>query len=106
MKILSHLTVGGMLLAILFANISHADTELENASLARIITVLNSLTPLIQEAQRQQDKSARVQFQYSTLQSDINKIKAGIAEKLQTQTIEPRTVAPVQGDYLIQRGKH
>lgn len=106
MKIHTCFMASGILLASLFISNVYADTELENAALSRVITVLNSLTPLIQEAERQQDKSTRVQFQYAALQADINKIKAGIAEKLQTQTIEPRMVAPVDGDYLVQRGRH
>jgi RAQPRD family integrative conjugative element protein len=106
MKILSHYLVGGLLIAACLVNSAYADTELENAALTRIVTVLNSLTPLINEAISQQDKTTRVQFQYDALQADINKIKSGIAEKLQVQTIEPRVVTPIQGDYLIQRGKH
>lgn len=106
MKINPHLAMGALLLAAAITNISYADTELENASLARIINVLNSLTPLINEAKQQQDKTTRVQFQYSALQLDINKIKTGIAEKLQTQTVEPRAVSPISGDYLVQKGKH
>ncbi len=84
-------------------SIVHADTETENIELIRIINILNSVSPLIDEAQRQQDKSARVQFEYEALRSDLNKIKAGIQEKLRTPNIEPRTVIPLQGDYLVQR---
>lgn len=83
----------------------HADPELENENLVRMVNVLNSLTPLINEAQRQQDKTARVQFQYDLLQADINKIKSGITAKLQSTTIEPRNVIPLQGDYLTQKRK-
>jgi RAQPRD family integrative conjugative element protein len=106
MTIFSRLIAGGLLLALCFTGSVYADTELENAALARVITVLNSLTPLINEAERQQDKNARIQFQYKQLRNDINQIKSGIAEKLQTQTIEPRTIKSIDGDYLVQRSKH
>lgn len=84
----------------------YADSELENASLARIVNVLNSLNPLIDEAQRQQDKNTRVQFQYDVLKNDLLKIKAGINAKLKQVSIEPRVVTPLQGDYLTFHGKH
>ena len=56
----------------------HADPELENEDLIRMVHVLDSLTPLIHEADFQQDKTARVQFQYDLLQDDINKINVMI----------------------------
>lgn len=82
---------------------ANADTDLENEDLVRIIQVLNSLTPIIQEAKVQQNKNTRIHFQYDLLQSDIQKIKAGIKEKLNKTTMEPRVVTPVSGDYLIQK---
>lgn len=83
-------------------SIVHADSETENIELLRIINILNSVSPLIDEAQRQQDKSARVQFEYEALRGDLTKIKTGIQEKLNTPSIEPRKATPIQGDYLIQ----
>jgi RAQPRD family integrative conjugative element protein len=82
---------------------ANADTDLENEDLIRIIQVLNSLTPIIDEAKLQQDKNTRIQFQYDRLQSDIQKIKAGIEEKLHKTTMEPRVVTPISGDYLTQK---
>lgn len=106
MTIISRIMVSSLLLVLFFTHNACADTDLENAALARVITVLNLLTPLINEAERQQDKNTRVQFQYNQLRQDINQIKTGIAEKLQTQTIEPRAVVAIKGDYLVQRGRH
>jgi RAQPRD family integrative conjugative element protein len=106
MKTFHCLMASAFAFLILSAAPVYADTDLENAALARIINVLNSASPLIDEAERQQDKTARVQFKYQTLRSDLNKIKTGITQKLQTTSIEPRVVTPIQGDYLKQRGKH
>ncbi len=78
----------------------HADTESENAALATVVNVLNSLTTIINEAQRQQDKNTRIQFQYDALRTDINKIKNGIGERLQSSTLEPRIILPLNGDYV------
>jgi len=83
----------------------YADTDLENANLARIKHVLDSLTPLINEAEQQQNKLARVQFRYDWLRKDIKDIKNGIDEKLKQLPIEPRNVMPLQGDYLTYQHK-
>jgi RAQPRD family integrative conjugative element protein len=106
MKTFHCLMASAFAFLILSAAPVYADTDLENAALARIVNVLNSVSPLIDEAERQQDKTARVQFQYQALRADINKIKTGIEQKLQTTSIEPRVVLPIQGDYLKQKGTH
>lgn len=85
--------------------LAYADTELENTSLARIRNILNSLTPLINEAELQQDKSMRVQFRYEWLRSDINQIKQGIDQKLNTPSVQPRVIQPIKGDYLTLKSK-
>ena len=77
------------------------ETDRENVALARIYTILNQLTPLIIEAKHYQNKQTRVQFRYETLQQDIDQIKYGIEAKFHSPSIEPRTVSPIQGDYLI-----
>lgn len=90
----------------LFSNLVLADTELENEALTRTIHVLDSLKPLINEAERQQDKNTRTQFQYDALRQDLEKIKTGINEKLNPITIEPRVVTPIDGDYVRFQEKH
>jgi RAQPRD family integrative conjugative element protein len=106
MKLLHCLMASTLALGILQAAPLYADTDLENTDLARIVNILNSINPLLDEAERQQDKTARVQFQYQALRADLNQIKIGITQKLQTTSIEPRVVMPIQGDYLKQRGSH
>ena len=100
MKRLHYLLISIFTVGILMTTSLKADTELENESLARIVQVLDSLTPIIDEAQRQADNNSRIQFQYDALRSDINKIKGGIEQKLNPPALEPRIIAPIQGDYL------
>jgi RAQPRD family integrative conjugative element protein len=91
---------------ILNPSYADADPDLENEDLRCIVNVLNSLTPIIQEARLQQTQDTRIEFQYSALQSDLNKIKAGIEQKLNPVTVEPRIISPVKGDYIIQKTLH
>lgn len=84
----------------------YADTEIENEDLVRITRVLNSLTPLINEAEQQSDPNGRVAFNYNELRSDINKIKQGIQKKWDPSlTLEPQVVKPLNGDYIALRSK-
>ncbi len=87
------------------AHPAYADTDLENADLARIKQVLNSLKPLMNEAEREQNPTARAQFHYDWLRSDLANIQQGIDEKLKQAPIEPRTVMPIKGDYITYRSK-
>ena len=64
---LSRFVISTIFVTSLFQS-AYADTDLENANLARIRHVLNSLTPLINEAEQQQNNLARVQFRYDWLQ--------------------------------------
>lgn len=76
------------------------ETDRENVALARMYTILSQLTPLINEAKYYQKKQTRVQFCYEALQHDIEHIKQGIEAKFHPESIEPRFISPIQGDYL------
>lgn len=98
-----------ILMSVLFINLLsisgytssvYADTEAENATLARIAHELDALQPLINEAQSEQPRYARVRFNYDKLRADVNKIKQGINQQLSNSPIEPRTIAPLSGDYV------
>lgn len=75
-------------------------SDREAVALARIYTTLNHLTPCIEAAQRHQDKTARLQFNYPQLMRDIEAIKQGIAQKFHPPTREPRFIPPIPGDYI------
>lgn len=88
------MTVGGFIPA------AYADTEAENATLARIVHELDALQPLINQAQSERPRYARVRFNYDKLRADINKIKQGIQQQLSNAPIEPHIVQPIAGDYM------
>lgn len=94
-----------LLLICLLSISARADTALENETLARIVHVLDSLQPLIQEAQAQQESGERVQFDYVALRQDIQRVKTGIQRKFAENRLEPRIIKPIQGDYLIIRSQ-
>ncbi len=90
---------------------SLASQEQERIYLVQLMNQLDAMTPMVLAAEREQPKNLRVQFHYSTwrdnkgqlhngLLEDINDIKAGIRQKLNDTTIEPRAINPVLGDYL------
>ncbi len=106
MKSVPWLSLGMLVITLLQSPISFADEELENADLSKIVHVLDSLNPLINQAEQQQDKNLRMQFNYAALRSDIDKVKKGIRRKWQSPAIEPRPVTPMQGDYLQLQSKH
>jgi RAQPRD family integrative conjugative element protein len=85
---------------LLMSSMSFANIAQMNTTLSRISVILNQVNPLINLAQKQQAKNTRVKFQFNTLRNDISYIQAGIAQALNRVSIQPRTVAPLSGDYL------
>ncbi len=76
-----------------------ADADGERAALARIIHELQAIDPLITEAASQANPDARVRFQYEWLRQDLDRIRLGIQEHIDTPRSEPRTFPPLRGDY-------
>ncbi len=88
---------------LMVTQMSFANTDQMNATLARINMILTQVNPLINAAQKEQDPNARVKFQFDRLRADIGKIQTGIAEEINLVSIQPRQVAPLSGDYLPAR---
>ena len=84
----------------LTASLTFANTEQMHTTLARINTLLSQINPLINLAERQEDPNERVKFQFEVLRKDIADVQSGIAQALNRVSIQPRTVAPLSGDYL------
>ncbi len=76
-----------------------ADADGERAALARVIHELQAIEPLITEAASQANPDARVRFQYDWLRQDLDHIRLGIQEHIDTPRSEPRTFPPLRGDY-------
>ena len=83
----------------LASQLAHADADAERASLARIIHELEVLEPLLAEAKAAADPDARIQFRYDWLHKDLERIRHGIQEHIDAPRTEPRTFAPLRGDY-------
>ncbi len=76
-----------------------ADADGERAALARIVHELQAIEPLITEAASQANPDARIRFQYDWLRQDLDRIRIGIQEHIDTPRSEPRTFPPLRGDY-------
>lgn len=89
----------------------HSSEEQERIYLVQLVNQLNAMLPLVMAAQKMQPPHQRVSFHYTAwhddkgqrrngLLEDVQAIKAGIEQKLNSIAIEPRSVQPVRGDYL------
>jgi RAQPRD family integrative conjugative element protein len=76
-----------------------ADNDGENASLVRLIHELEALRPLVKEAQDQALVESRIRLNYTWLRRDLERVKSGIQDYIETPSTEPRTFEPLQGDY-------
>ena len=76
-----------------------ADADSERAALARITHEIETLEPLIHEAESQSVPDARVRFRYDWLRQDLARIRLGIQEHLDAPRAQPRSFPPLRGDY-------
>lgn len=83
-----------------FSHQAFAGREQMNVTLNRIRVLLNQVNPLINLAQAEQPRDARIKFQFQTLRQDIAKIQIGIKQAIKPISMEPRRVTPLSGDYL------
>jgi RAQPRD family integrative conjugative element protein len=77
-----------------------ADAAGERAELVRLIHELENLELVIGNAEAAGVSTQRIRFEYSWLRGDIEKVKAGIREYLDTVPVTPRVPAPLAGDYI------
>ena len=88
-----------------------ASPEQERVYLLQLIRQIDAMKPTLLAAQREQSKTARMQFHYTAYHDitgqyhpgvwdDLQTIRAGIEEKLEKSPAEVRTIEPVQGDYM------
>ncbi len=93
-----------------------ATTAQENSYLIQLFNQLTAMKALVLAAEKAQPRNQRVTFHYTAwndneghrhngLLEDINAIQSGIAEKLNGIASEPRTIQPLNGDYLDSRNK-
>ena len=92
------LLVGAFAIA-LQSPLAFADADAEREALARIIHELELLQPLLAEAKAAADPDARIHFRYDWLRQDLERVRQGIREHIDAPRAEPRSVAPLRGDY-------
>ena len=80
--------------------LAHAASEGEREALARLVSEMKALTPIIRDAQRTADNGGRRRFHYAWLRQDLARIRLGIAEYLTPGRNAPRKIAPIRGEYL------
>ncbi|MCY3803039.1 MAG: RAQPRD family integrative conjugative element protein [Gammaproteobacteria bacterium] len=92
-----------LMLAGLILHASPAQAEdpagLEAEMLARIVYELRALEPLIEKAESAAIPEARIRFRYDWLRRDLARVRAGLETHLEAAAEEPRTFAPLRGDY-------
>ena len=84
---------------LVLGNVALADPDAEREALARLIHEIEALEPLIRSAQSQANPDARVRFRYDWLRQDLARVRLGIQEHIDAPRAEPRTFAPLRGDY-------
>ena len=77
-----------------------AEPQGERAELVRLINELDRLDALIAQAEARAVTTQRVRFQYSWLRADLEKVKAGIREYLDSVPVTPHVPPPLAGDYI------
>ncbi len=76
-----------------------ADADAEREALARIDHELETIESLIRTAQSQANPDTRVRFRYDWLRQDLARVRLGLQEHIDAPRAEPRTFAPLRGDY-------
>jgi len=73
-----------------------------NDDLIRVTTSLTqgAITNIIDEAQQAVNQRDRRQVDYPRLVDDLQKIQQGILDAINAERREPRSLPPVDGDYL------
>jgi RAQPRD family integrative conjugative element protein len=77
-----------------------AEPQGERADLVRLINELDRLDALIAQAEAGAVTTQRVRFQYPWLRADLDKVKAGIREYLDSVPVTPHVPPPLAGDYI------
>ena len=96
---ITHLLVVGLLGSALPLSFASADADGEREVLARIDHELQSIEPLIREAESQAEPDSRIRFRYDWLRQDLSRVQQGIQAHIDAPRAEPRTFPPLRGDY-------
>lgn len=78
---------------------AQAQEDTERHYLALLASEISALETVLHKAELNQDKEARVKFQYERLRADLGETRAAILRHVNAPRTTPRKVAPLQGDY-------
>lgn len=79
-------------------------SETEREALARAVQELQLIDAILADAERRIDAEARIYFDYSQLRSDLDAVKAGIAQYVDGERAQPREIPPIAADYVRMQG--
>ena len=78
-------------------------TEAERASLIRLVHLLDSTRPLLDQAEHNQEADTRFPVDYEQLRTDISAMREGLKRHLSRPARSPRKITPISGDYSHRR---
>jgi len=96
---ITQVRAAAVIAASLILNPAFADADAEREALARVAHELEALEPLIRTAQSQANPDARIRFRYDWLRHDLARVRLGVQEHIDAPRAEPRSFAPLRGDY-------
>jgi len=96
---ITHQLVLGLLGAALPVSFATADTDGERTALAQLIHELQSIEPLIRQAESQANPDTRIHFRYDWLRQDLSRVRQGIRAHIDAPRSELRIFPPLRGDY-------
>lgn len=107
------LTIFGLLISLplIFAVQAQASTAQMNQTMVRMINQIDALFPLVAQASKEQDKTARVQFHFNEwtdangdkhagLKENLLEIRAALVNQINQSNLTPKQIAPMNGDYV------
>ena len=91
---------------------AQASTDQMNQTMVRMINQIDALFPLIEQASKEQDKTARVQFHFNSwvdangvkhdgLKDNLLEIRTALVNQINQSNLTPKRIAPMNGDYVV-----
>lgn len=104
----------GFISLILLTASALASPEQERVYLLQLLHQIDAMQPTILEAEKTQNKTARIQFHYHAFQDasgqrhngvweDLQQIRFGIQAQLNSTAVEPRLLPPLDEDELAEK---
>lgn len=100
-----------IIVTLLLSTSCFATNDQMNEDLVKVVQELQAIKPLLEKAQMEQEKNKRIKINFEDfigpngekhtgLKSDINTIQQSIISMINSESIEPRVVDPISGDFV------